>query len=131
MKTTDLKLWLDRICRFFSRFNRVRKMKKIRNRYNQAPHLTQDIKSTTSQLEITHKSQEVSRFPAGDHKASINRRKHNKNKTEITYILNKAYLVIIFISCCHLSHYYMRAIFPIASQLSDLSLLVPCDDTFS
>ena len=41
----------------------------------QAPHLTQDTdgKVTTSQLDITNKSQEVSPFPAGDHKASINR----------------------------------------------------------
>ena len=38
-----------------------------------------------SQLDITDQSQEVSPFPAGDHKASINRRarKHNNNKTEI------------------------------------------------
>ena len=67
---------------------KVRKKAKIRNRYNQAPHLTQDTngKVTTSQLDIINESQEVSPFPAGDHKASINRRarKHNKNKTEIT-----------------------------------------------
>ena len=37
---------------------------------------------TTSQLDFTNESQEVSRFPAGDHKASINRRarKHNKKQ---------------------------------------------------
>ena len=68
--------------------NRVREKAKIRNRYNQAPHLTQDTngKVTYSQLDITNKSQEVSPFPAGDHKAPINRRarKRNKNKTEIT-----------------------------------------------
>ena len=68
--------------------HKVRKRAKIRNRYNQAPHLTQDTsgKVTTSQLDITNESQEVSPFPAGDHKASINirARKHNKNKTEIT-----------------------------------------------
>ena len=68
--------------------SRIRKRAKIRNRYNQAQHLTQDTngKVTTSQLDITNESQEVSPFPAGDHKASINRRtqKHNKNKTEIT-----------------------------------------------
>ena len=66
----------------------VRKTAKIRNRYNQAPHLTQDTneKVTTSQLDITYESQEVNPFPVADHKASINRcaRKHNKNKTEIT-----------------------------------------------
>ena len=67
---------------------KVRKRAKIRNRYNQAPHLTQDTngKVTTSQLDITNERQEVSPFPAGDYKASINRcaQKHNKNKTEIT-----------------------------------------------
>ena len=43
-------------------------------------------KVTTSQLDIANESQEVSRFPAGDYKASINRhtRKHNKTKAEIT-----------------------------------------------
>ena len=55
--------------------------------------LTQDTngKVTTSQLDITNESQEVSPFPAGDHKASINRRaqKHNKNKTEITKMVHK------------------------------------------
>ena len=48
----------------------------VRNRYNQAPHLTQDTngKVTNSQLDITNESQEVSPFTAGDHKAPINRR---------------------------------------------------------
>ena len=38
------------------------------NRYNQAPHLAQDTngKMTTSQLDITNESQEVSAFSAGD-----------------------------------------------------------------
>ena len=55
---------------------KVRKRAKIRNRYNQAPHLTQDTngKVTMSQSDITNESQEVSPFPAGDHKASTNRR---------------------------------------------------------
>ena len=50
--------------------------KKIKNRYNQSPHLTQDTngKVTTSQLDITIECQEVSPLPAGDQKASINRR---------------------------------------------------------
>ena len=59
---------------------------KIRNRYNQVPHLTQDTngKVTNSQLDTTNESQEVSPFPAGDHKAHINRRaqRHSKRKTE-------------------------------------------------
>ena len=59
---------------------------KIRNRYNQAPHLTQDTngKVTKSQLDTTNESQEVSPFPAGDHKAHIHRRiqMQSKHKTE-------------------------------------------------
>ena len=56
--------------------SKVRKRAKIRNRYNQALHLTQDTngKETTSQLDFTNESQEVSPLRAGDHKASINRR---------------------------------------------------------
>ena len=40
---------------------KVRMMAKIRNQYNQAPHLTQDTngKVTTSQLDITNESHEV------------------------------------------------------------------------
>ena len=67
---------------------KVRKSAKIRNRYNQVPHLTQDTngKVTNSQLDITNESQDVSHFPVGDRKATINRRaqKHNKHTTEIT-----------------------------------------------
>ena len=46
-------------------------MEKIRNQYIQTPHQTQDTngKVTTSQLDITNESQEVSPFPAGDNKA--------------------------------------------------------------
>ena len=56
--------------------SKVRTRAKIRNRYNQVPNLTQDTngKVTTSRLDITIESQEVSPFPAGDHKALINRR---------------------------------------------------------
>ena len=72
---------------------KVRKRTKIRNRYNQAPHLTQDTNGivTTSQLDITNVSQEVSLFPVGNRKSLINRRarKHNKNKTEIAKLIHK------------------------------------------
>ena len=65
---------------------KVSKVAKIRNRYNQVPHLTQDTNGTVtnSQSDTTNDSQEVSPFPAGDHKAHINRRaqRHSKNKTE-------------------------------------------------
>ena len=53
----------------------VSKGVKIRNRYNQVPQMSQDTdgKLTNSQLDTTNESQEVSPFPAGDHKAHINR----------------------------------------------------------
>ena len=67
-------------------FDKVSKDTKIRNRCNQVRHLTQDTngKVTNSQLDTTNESQEVSPFPAGDHKAHKNRRaqRHNKRKTE-------------------------------------------------
>ena len=52
------------------RIVKVSKGAKIRNGYNQVPHLTQDTngKVTNSQLDTTNESQEVSPFPAGDHK---------------------------------------------------------------
>ena len=68
---------------------------KIRNQYNQVPHLTQDTngKVTNSQLDTTNESQEVSPFPAGDHKAHINRhakeiantrqKKHERSTKEV------------------------------------------------
>ena len=69
-------------------FNKVSKGAKIRNQYNQVPHLTKDTngKVTNSQLDTTNESQEVSPFPAGDHKAHINRvsQRHSKYKTDKT-----------------------------------------------
>ena len=52
---------------------KVSKGAKIRNRYNQVPHLTQDTngKVTNSQLDTTNESQEVSPFKTGDHKAQM------------------------------------------------------------
>ena len=65
---------------------KVSKGAKIRYRYNQVPHLTQDTNGESDKLIIdtTNESQEVSPFPAGDPKAHINRRaqRHNKHKTE-------------------------------------------------
>ena len=66
--------------------SKVSKGAKIRSRYNQVPHATQGTngKVTNSQLDTTNESQEVSPYPAGDHKAHINRRaqRHSKHKTE-------------------------------------------------
>ena len=53
---------------------KVRKTVRIRYRYNQVPHLSQDTKweSNNITINITNKSQEVSHFPSGDHKAILN-----------------------------------------------------------
>ena len=65
---------------------KVSKGAKIRNQYNQIPHLTQDTngKETNSQLDTTNESQEVCPFPAGDYKAHMSRRaqRHSTHKTE-------------------------------------------------
>ena len=65
---------------------KVSKGAKIRNRYNQVTHLTQDTngKVINSQQDTTNESQGGSPFPAGDYKAHINRRsqRHSKHKTE-------------------------------------------------
>ena len=65
---------------------KISKGAEIRNQYIQVPHLTQDTngKMTNSQLNTVNESQEVSPFPAGDHKVHINRRaqRHYKHKTE-------------------------------------------------
>ena len=65
---------------------KVTKSAKIRNRYNQVQYLTQDTngKVTNSQSDTLNESQEVSPFPAGDHKAQLNSRtqRHSKHKTE-------------------------------------------------
>ena len=79
---------------FFSyKYIKVSKDAKISNRYNQVPHRTQDTngKVPNSQLDTTNESQEVSPFPAGDHKAHINRRaqRHSKHKTEKTQKIHK------------------------------------------
>ena len=72
---------------------KVSKGAQIRNRYNQVPQLTQDIngKVTNSQFDTTNESQEVKPFPAGDHKAHINRhaQRHSKHKTEKTLKIHK------------------------------------------
>ena len=54
---------------------KVSKGAKIRNRYNQVPHPTQDTngKVTNSQLDTSNESQEVSPFPAGDYEVLLMR----------------------------------------------------------
>ena len=88
--------------------NKVRKRAKIRNRYNQAPHLTQDTngKVTTSQLDITNESQEASPFPASDHKASINRCAHEStivSKAHFIYLSVRPWLFWLLTNFCYAS----------------------------
>ena len=55
---------------------KVRKKEKIRNQYNQVPHLTQDTVWKSDKNTRKHhiqESPEVSPFPTGDHKAARNR----------------------------------------------------------
>ena len=54
------------------------------NQYNQVPHLTQDTtweNDKKTQLNITNESQELRSFPAGDHKAAMNRRRESMTNT--------------------------------------------------
>ena len=73
-------------------FVKVSKGAKIRNRYNQEAHLTHDTtwesNKITIIINITNKSQEVSSFQAGDHKAAMNRRKAWKTQDIITRMIN-------------------------------------------
>ena len=57
----------------FLKIHKVSKGAKIRNQYNQVPHLTRDTngKVTTLQLDTTNESQEVSPFPALKETAQI------------------------------------------------------------
>ena len=66
---------------------KVSKGAKIRTRYNQVPHLTQDTNGdvTHSQLDTTNESQEVSPFPAGDHRAQIDAYKGITNTRQEKY----------------------------------------------
>ena len=63
----------------------VRKAAKTRNRYNQVPLLTKDTSWESDKITLTCKSQEVSHFPAGEHKTVMKRRESMKN-TDINNI---------------------------------------------
>ena len=61
---------------------KVSKKAKIRNRYNQVPHLTQDTTWKSDINTIKHhkqESQEASPFPAGDHRAVMNGQESRTN----------------------------------------------------
>ena len=94
---------------------------RIRNRYNQVPHRSQDTKWESSKIIInmTNKSQEVSPFPSGDHKAAMNRRESMINtrqlrvhdaKMQVTYEILEHYHAFYFFQqpffngmCCSLN----------------------------
>ena len=82
---------LDNVYHRTLKLLKVSKGAKIRSRYNQVPHPTQDTngKVTNSQLDTTNESQEVSPFPAGDHKAHINRRAQRHSKHKVSFLLCK------------------------------------------
>ena len=54
-------------------YTKVRKKAKIRNRYNQEPHLNQDTEWESDKIQenITHR--EITHFPSGDHKTARHR----------------------------------------------------------
>ena len=66
---------------------KVSKKAKIRNRYNQVPHLTQsttwESDKNTKKHHIKKESQEVSHSPAGGHKAAMNRQESMTNARNI------------------------------------------------
>ena len=84
--------------------SKVRKKARIRNRYNQVLHLSQDTKWERNKItkNITKKSQEVSPFPSGDHKAVKNRREsmtntgiNNTNNQQRKYRLGTVIKIIL------------------------------------
>ena len=70
-----LLLFILAVSKFISDPFKISKDAKIWYPYNKVPNLTQDTngKVTNSQLDTTNESKEVSPFPAGGHKAQINR----------------------------------------------------------
>ena len=76
--TVDTKNESQEVSPFPAGDHKVSKGAKIRNRYNQVQHLTQDtnVKVTNLQLDTTNESQEVSPFPAGNHKACVLKSKY-------------------------------------------------------
>ena len=74
IRTDSCGPWHLEQSRFDCSYKEIRKAAKIRNRYNQVPHLTQDtIWDGEKNTNITNKSLEVGPFLAGDHRAAMNR----------------------------------------------------------
>ena len=63
----------------------VREKAKIGNRYNQVPHLTQDIiweSDKSTRKCYTQESQEANPYPTVDPKSTINRHQRKQNQTQ-------------------------------------------------
>ena len=75
---------------------KVRRMANTGKRYNQEPHLTQDTtwESNKNTININDKSQEISSFPAADHKAATNRRESMRNTRHKNTINPKSYVSV-------------------------------------
>ena len=71
---------------------KVRKLAKIRKRYNHVPQLTQDTtrESNKNTINIPNESQKISPSPAVDHKAAMNRPESMRNtRHKITQMNHK------------------------------------------
>ena len=88
MKELFQDIHIDSIMTFLRQI-KVSNGAKIRNRYNQVPHLTQDTKGkdTNSQKTPQTRAKRSALFPAGDHKAHINRRAQNIANTRQNKII--------------------------------------------
>ena len=88
----------------YARSIKVRKVAKIRNRYNQVPHLTQDTTWESDKNAIKHHKQEPRSqpFPADDHKTAMNRRESMTNtspvglRSEREYFLNILFFIVSY-----------------------------------
>ena len=67
---------------------KVRKKTRIRNRYDQTPHITQDTTWESDKNAIHHiqESKEVSPFTEGNYKAAMNRQENMSNFLSASYI---------------------------------------------
>ena len=92
-ESDHIKQLLIKFCTCFQNILlKLRKVAKIRNWYNQVPHLTQDTTWESDKNTIKHHKRETrghsfpSRWPQGSNEQT---RKHEKHKTEITQMIHK------------------------------------------
>ena len=77
--------------KYEAKLTKDRKAARTRNRYIQVPHLSQETKwkSNKITIKITNKSQELSPFRSGDHKAAMNRHEITTTTKKITKMITK------------------------------------------